>query len=177
MPNMEIEYENEKYYLINDKLTDSHFIELDKNTRNIVAKSYFDQLNIQDLDENDLLDNIKLAKELEQFFFTTSACEYGLRKFFFDLTFVRCCLPIYTSALRMLNMPQKAISFVESYLNNKKYISPSLLTSIAAAYCDIEDYTIAKKFADRAYAMQGGSRGVNELSLVYKRINKHLNFN
>ena len=44
-------------------------------------------------------------------------------------------------------------------------------TSVAAAYCDLGDYAAAKRFADRAYGIQGGSKGyTTELSLVYRRI-------
>ncbi|MBQ8426407.1 MAG: hypothetical protein IJX16_01450, partial [Clostridia bacterium] len=77
---------------------------------------------------------------------------------------------------RALNQPQKAIDF---WMENKHIfsscLSVPLLTSLAAAYCDIGNYALAKKCADKAYAIQGG--GLNyktELSLVYRRIKKEI---
>ena len=52
-------------------------------------------------------------------------------------------------------------------------LSPALLTSLSAAYCDVGNYEMARKCANKAYAIQGGSLNYsNELSLVYKRIKK-----
>ncbi len=48
-------------------------------------------------------------------------------------------------------------------------ISPALLTSVAAAFCDIDEYEKkAKKHCDRAFAMTNG-KGAGELSSVYQR--------
>ena len=50
-------------------------------------------------------------------------------------------------------------------------ITPALLTSAAAAYCDLGDYDRAKKCCDRAFAQLNGKRN-GELSAVYGRIKK-----
>ena len=88
--------------------------------------------------------------------------------------YYKVVFPIITSCYRALNQPQKAIDF---WMENKKIfstcLSVPLLTSLAAAYCDVGDYVLAKKCADRAYAIQGGSLNYqSELSLVYGRIKK-----
>ena len=63
-------------------------------------------------------------------------------------------------------------------MNNKSIFqqfasSVPLLTSLAAAYCDVGDYKRAKYCADRGYFTQGGGQGhKNELALVYYRIRK-----
>lgn len=80
-----------------------------------------------------------------------------------------------TSCYRRMGQSQKAIDF---WMNNKSIFqefteSVALLTSLAAAYCDVKDYKKAKYCADRAYAAQGGGQGYkNELALVYLRIKK-----
>ena len=82
-------------------------------------------------------------------------------------------LPRMTSCYRQNGMPQKAIDIL-SYASNtfgKDMVTPVLLTSVAGAYCDIGDYTRAKKCCDRAYAQLHGKRS-DELSLVYNRIKK-----
>ena len=73
-----------------------------------------------------------------------------------------------------IGVTQKAIDF---WMENKQIftscLSVPLLTSLAAAYCDVGNYELAKKCADRAYAIQGGSQNYqSELSLVYARIRK-----
>ena len=52
-------------------------------------------------------------------------------------------------------------------------LSVPLLTSLAAAYCDVGNYELAKKCANKAYAIQGGGKNYQtELSLVFQRIKK-----
>ena len=90
-----------------------------------------------------------------------------------DYTAITYLLPRITSCYRKTGQPQKAIDIL-TYANNtfgSKAITPVLLTSAAAAYCDIGDYARAKKCCDRAYASSGGKYSA-ELSLVYNRIKK-----
>ena len=57
----------------------------------------------------------------------------------------------------------------------KECVFCATLTSIAAAYCDLEEYEKARQFCDIAYAEQGGGTGIKtELSLVYQRIEKEI---
>lgn len=82
-------------------------------------------------------------------------------------------LPRITSCYRKCGEPQKAID-VLTYASStfgSRMVTPALLISAAAAYCDLEDYVRAKKCCDRAYGALGG-RYNEELSLVYKRIEK-----
>ncbi|MEG1492555.1 MAG: hypothetical protein RR394_09925, partial [Oscillospiraceae bacterium] len=80
-------------------------------------------------------------------------------------------LPRLTSCYRKRGMPQRVIDAMTDA--NKKYgaeiISAALLTSAAAAYCDLDDYEKAAKCCDRAFAKLDGKASV-ELSMVYKRI-------
>lgn len=82
-------------------------------------------------------------------------------------------LPRMTSCYRKNGMPQKAIDILEyaSKTFGKDMVTPVLLTSVAGAYCDLGDYTRAKKCCERAWAQSSGKRS-EELSLVYKRIQK-----
>ena len=82
-------------------------------------------------------------------------------------------LPRMTACYRKQGHPQKVIDLLE-YASKKfgrKMISSALLTSAAAAYCDLREYEKAKKCCNRAFAASGG-KGSGELSLVYKRIRK-----
>lgn len=84
-------------------------------------------------------------------------------------------LPRITSCYRKNGQPQKAID-VLAYANTvfgKQMVTATLLTSVAAAYCDLGDYARAKKCCDRAFAASNG-KASDELSLVYGRIKKEM---
>ena len=88
-----------------------------------------------------------------------------------DLAYI---LPRMTSCYRLQGQPKKAIDIL-SFAKSKygaKMITPVLLTSAAAAYCDLEDYENAKKCCNRAYAALGG-KSSGELASVYARIKKN----
>lgn len=80
-------------------------------------------------------------------------------------------LPRITSCYRKMGMPHKAIELFSTA--RKKFgneiITPVLLTSAAAAYCDMEEYDKALWCCNKAYAMTDGKPCV-ELALVYDRI-------
>ena len=84
-------------------------------------------------------------------------------------------LPRMTSCYRQTGQAQKAIDILTKATHQfgRGMVTPALLTSVAAAYCDLEDYARAKKCCDRAYA--SGGKGSAELSLVYDRIHKAMN--
>ena len=90
-----------------------------------------------------------------------------------EVSEIRGVLPRLTSLYRQVGKPQKAIDIAKEYtdLFNRKVWSQAFLTSIAAAYCDLEDYVTAKKFADIAYATYGGSSSP-ELMNVYERVKR-----
>ena len=82
-------------------------------------------------------------------------------------------LPRLTSCYRMQGSPQKAIDILSfaSRKHGKQMITAALLISAAAAYCDLEEYVLAKKACDRANAMSSG-KSDGELKAVYGRIKK-----
>ena len=81
-------------------------------------------------------------------------------------------LPRMTSCYRQTGQAEKAIAILTTATQKfgQAMVTPALLTSVAAAYCDLGDYARAKKCCDRAYA--SGGKGSEELSLVYDRIDK-----
>ena len=78
-----------------------------------------------------------------------------------------------TSCYRSLNTPQNAIALFEKY---KRYASAPLLTSVGAAYADLEDYVNAEACAKRAYAMtmDEGKPVDGELHALFGRLNKSI---
>lgn len=169
-----ITFNNEEYYFDKGIIFDSSFIELPKAISRKILANYYKSINYKELEEGELLEYLKQLKNSEFPDLCLEAIEYGLGKFSDSFEYYKVVFPIITSCYRALNQPQKAIDF---WMENKKIfstcLSVPLLTSLAAAYCDVGDYVLAKKCADRAYAIQGGSLNYqSELSLVYGRIKK-----
>jgi hypothetical protein len=59
-----------------------------------------------------------------------------------------------TSCYRQTGQAQKAIDILAEATKRfgQSMVTSALLTSVAAAYCDLGDYIRAKKCCDRAYA-------------------------
>ena len=84
---------------------------------------------------------------------------------------LRTLITMQTSCLRLINQPEKAIEFYnELYgIYGGSIGSSALYTSIAAAYCDIDDIDSAVKNVNRAHAISKGNSSL-ELISVYARI-------
>lgn len=144
------------YYLMNGKWVNSQFTTVSKEEmyklNSIRIKNiYFDNIETSEL--------IKIAQEMKD------SEDYIFSKKLFDTLFERCSdkevvrsiLSRYTSILRNLEQPEKAIEVAEKYISlyGKYVYTPVLFTSLAGAYCDIGDYVEARKKANVAKAMSG----------------------
>ena len=76
------------------------------------------------------------------------------------------------SCYRERGLPQKAIELYEwaRSQNDENLISIPTLISAASAYCDTEQFRLARKCADKAYALNHG-KADNILRAVYNRAN------
>ncbi len=167
-------FEDQQYYLKNGKLYDSGFIEVPKQIAQQIFGDYYKTVNYTNFDEKQLLEHAKNVKTSECYHLCLEIIHFGLQKFPDSEDFATTVFPMITSCYRAIGQPQKAIDF---WMENKPIfascLSTPLLTSLAAAYCDVGNYVLAKKCADKAYALQGGSKFYQtELSLVYGRIRK-----
>lgn len=170
------DYEDNVYYYVNNKFTDEHFICLEGEELINVSLFYYGQKDYKSLEKHELIDLIKSLKESELYAVVKEMCLYVLEEFKGDEYTIKTILPILTSSFRFLKQPRDAINVALNYIPH--YASVALYTSLAAAYCDVEEYENALKYANRAYAMQGGSvGGGNELSSVYERIKKEMEKN
>ena len=89
------------------------------------------------------------------------------------LSEARALLPRITSLYRIKNRPERAVEVGEHYIRiyESKIWSPSLFTSLAAAYCDLNELEKARKYANRARAISGNNSSI-ELMSVYSRLKK-----
>ena len=164
-----VEYDGETYIYNNGKWLTSNYATAPlsiagKLNAKLLSEENFEEKSVAELVEiidnsrND--DNILLAAKLLEI-----AMDKG------TLEEVRHLLPRLTSNYRKQGNSRKAIDTAKEYIDHhgKDIITAPLLTSVAAAYCDEEDYERARAFANRAYAMSGGN-GSPELMGVYGRI-------
>lgn len=170
-------FDEQTYYLINGVLYDSDFLTTPTSISQKVLSNYYKNVDYKAFNQDELLDHLKRLKSAEFYNDCLKAIHFGFEKFSSFPDFCTNVLPIMTSCYRAVGQSQNAIDFC---LKNKSLVascvSVPLLTSLAAAYCDIGDYDTAKKYANRAYAIQGGSKNFQtELSLVYERIKKETN--
>lgn len=167
-------YHGETYYYSKGKIYDDTFIEVPVSVSSGILDGFFNTIDHKVLEESEFVTLVKELKLAEKYNRCLKTINYGLKKFTESFSYYQVVFPIITSCYRALGQPQKAIDFWE---RNKRLFSSCLtvplLTSLAAAYCDVGDYEKATKCANRAYAMQGGAQsGSTELSGVYGRIKK-----
>ena len=166
-----IKYEGEIYSRRNGQWVDSLGTIVCENLQKNINRQFAEKLDSGNMSLEECIaegDNFK------------NSTSFGLALKFYEAAVVKAdrvtlsyILPRITSCYRKTGQAQKAIKVLthasERFGGNM--ITPALLTSAAAAYCDLRDYKRAKKCCDRAYAASNGN-STDEISLVYKRIRK-----
>ncbi|MBE5732786.1 MAG: hypothetical protein E7353_07135 [Clostridiales bacterium] len=180
----EICLDGEVYYYDSDKAVffDENFMIPSRPIIQKLAESYFLSIDTTTLSDENLISLIKQTKKTEAYKITIKLCEIAFRTRIDELSMLRIILPIYNSACRNAGYVKEGLETTLHYYRLFKVDSSVLFTTIGSSYCDLGDYDNALKFANKAYAMQGGGVGYNnELSLLYKRIKKlspsHSNLN
>ena len=167
-----IEVNGQRYFYDGNHFFDEYFLILQGAEQKEVVEAYFAQTDYTKFNAEALLLFIKKLKANDLIFRAKKAIDYALEKFKDDGRFLYRVLPLYTSCCREMGKPKEAIAAAQKYAGENGY-SAVLCTSLAAAYCDIQDYENAKRFVRMAYAKQGGAQGYqNEVSMVMLRIRK-----
>ena len=166
-----IEYEGKTYERRKDKWTDGDGMVVHEGLQKILNRA------LADTQDRDGMPVDECVKQGDAF---KSSSSYALALQYYEAAVGRCdyemmsvILPRMTSCYRKTGQPQKAIDILTyaSKAFGQGMLNPALLTSAAAASCDMKDYERAKKCCDRAYAMTKG-RASGELASVYGRIKK-----
>jgi len=164
-----LEWEGKRYTRRSGKWVGSDHTVVPEILQDKLNRAYYETIDLSKLTADEAI------REGDKF---KSSASYGLaiklyvysmeRASYKDAVYI---LPRLTSCYRAQGRAQDVIKMAS--MVKKRYggeiFSPVLLTSIAAAYCDLGEYGQARKCCDKAYAMAGGHAS-GELSLVYKRI-------
>lgn len=166
-----IEYNSETYRRVNAKWVDSHNIVAYEGLQKILNHMYLQTLDYSAYSMEELVDEGDRLKESSSYqsaigFYERAAMDCDEK----TLCYI---LPRITSCYRKCNMPRKVVdllTFVKSKYG-ERFITPVLLTSVAAAYCDLKEYENALRCCRWAYKTFGGEYSAN-LSNVWARIKK-----
>lgn len=172
----EIEYNGDYYLYLNGEFVEkgTYIIPPDKILKEL-CKNFYSKIDYTRYKNKELRNFIRELKNNNSHELCLKVCLFYFDKNIANIYEIKYILPIITSLYRSMSMPEEVIKLNEKVYDifGKKVFSVALLTSIAAAYCDMREYDKAKSFCDSAYYLQGGGIGSqNELSLVYARIEK-----
>lgn len=170
----EIEYDGKMYYKRNGKWYDENYCETPIALQNKLNSTYNESINYNNMNYLRIIEIADGFKKSNSFIMAIKTYEKAMEKTN-KVEHIKYILPRITSCYRKNNQASKAIELYTKVCKMYGYdiLNEVLLTSIAAAYCDLEQFDNAKKCADRAYAIAKGNYS-EELKLVYKRINKNI---
>ncbi len=166
----EVIYEGKKYKRVNGKWVDKNYMVV-THLQKVLDSLLFQQKSIEKMTTEELIAEADKYKDAGTVHLAIKYYEIALETH--TVKVHKYVLPKLTSCYRTQGQPEKAIELFEHARTQygQGLISAPLCTSIAAAYCDIHDYVSAKRFADTAFAIDGG-KASGELSSVYGRIRK-----
>lgn len=168
---IEIVHNGKTYTRNNSKWVDADFMVVHEALQRQLNQIYFQSIDFSSYSLYDLI------SEGDKF---KASYTYDAAIVFYEKAIEQCdeedlkyILPRITSCYRQEKRPKKAIE-VLSYAKAKygeDMITPALLTSVAAAYCDLQEYENAMRCCKWAYKRYGGDADLS-LSLVLARIKK-----
>ena len=173
-----IELDGEIYYYINNKFVDSTFCSVDKNTNEKLSALFYKNMDFSTFSKEKLLTFIKQTKDAQQFSVAKNACAVALEKFSADENFVKLVLPIYTSVLRNIGMPNLALEVAQKYTDLVPNCdSVALWISVSSACCDVGEFKDAIMYLKLAKQKKRGHvfEEESEFSMLENRIKKALN--
>ncbi len=162
---IKFEFEGDIYYLANNSIFDERFCMVSDADRAKVAAAYFAATPYSNLNEDGLLEYVRMSCKMGAFGRTMEAFTYGLSKFN-KHSFGKSAISTITSGYRNTGQPQKAIDFALVYVDDFSLRSVPLLTSLAAAYCDINDLENARKYCNKAYFLHRQTGYKTDLSFI-----------
>ena len=164
-------YQGIQYRRLDKHWVDERYLAVSEELQDILNKAYLETLNLDLLDSRELIQRGDQCKATGSVFLAIQLYEKAIQRG--TTADARGVLPRLTSCYRKQGFPKKAIDCAVELRHRfgPDILSPVTLTSLAAAYCDLGEWALARKCADRAYA--SGAKGAGELRAVYERIRLH----
>ena len=168
-----MEFEGRKYKRYNGNWIDSDYVIAPLIVQEALDKRYAKSLSLEQFSVKELVALADDFKNNESYLLAEKHYREALSRPNIEWNDRKYIYPRLTSCLRLLDRPQEAVDLY--WKIKKKYgntmMTDGLLTSVAAAYCDLKQYDEARKRANQAHAMVNG-KSSPELISVYARIKK-----
>lgn len=170
---IKIEFDGEDYYYDRGKFYDRFFCEIAQKDSREVAEHYFSGIDIAAMTFDGFVAFLNELDNGGYYFECMQVIERGFGVFEREREYARVTLPKLFKMYRLQNRAAEAVELWQNVWRKKLYEveSAPLYTVLGAAYCDLEDFDNAQRFADRAYALMEGKKN-EHLSNLYMRINK-----
>ena len=167
---VEFEFEGRIYVLDNrNQWTLNHEI-VHQGLQRILNRAYEQTHPLNDAYIEGIMQRADEMLNTEDYMSATPLYERALTNENATIGYINYILPRLSSCYRKLNMPNRSIVLLENYRNDFRFLSPALLTSVGAAYMDLNNPEKAREMANWAYALSHG-RASMELHNLYSRIN------
>lgn len=165
-----IEYNGEVYMRTQSKWVDSRHLVVHESLQKTLNEMYLKTLDYSSYTVEELVKEGDKFKDSSSYQDAIAFYEKALADC--DEVTYKYILPRITSCYRKCNMSRKVISLFSETKSQfgTDFITPVLLTSVAAAYCDLREYENALKCCKWAYKNFGGFDP--NLSNVWARIKK-----
>ena len=165
-----IEYQGEVYTRRGSKWVDTRNFVAYEGLQKILNAIYIKNLDSTSYSVEELVKEGDRLKESSSYLTAIDFYEKALADC--DEVTHQYILPRVTSCYRKVNMPRKVIELFSDTKSKygSDFITPVLLTSVAAAYCDLQEYENALKCCKWAYKTFGEFSP--NLSNVWARIKK-----
>ena len=147
---------------------------IDPGVQQELYRSYYLSLRVDDMSERELEEHIDFFMNTGRFDYAEKLCRKLIPRA--DSERLEFIYPRLTSCLRKLGRPGDAVKIYldiqKKYGAFSKILSHALLTSVGAAYCDINNWRRGEECAKQAWKKAGKTKTL-ELKELYIRIDKH----
>ena len=168
---VKFEYKGKTYLRYNDEWVNEHYEIAPLAVKADLDKMYADSLVLDSYTTQELVRLADTFKGNESYYLAAKHYKEALMRG--TIEECRFIYPRLTACLRKMNRAQEAVEMLTLF--KQKYglhmVPPVLLTSVAAAFCDLKQYDDARKCYRMAVAKMNGNVSP-ELMNVKKRIEK-----
>lgn len=164
-----IVYEGKTYLRYSDKWSDSSHVIVPETLQRKLNRMFSETIDFSSMRYEQILAEADRYRDSSSYTLAIKYYEYAITKG--GEHNARIIFPRITSCYRRSGQSKKAVELYEVLCRRygASMISPVLLTSVAAAFCDLGKYEDARQCCDRAFAMTNGNPDP-ELRLVYQRL-------
>lgn len=164
-----IVYEGKTYFRYSEKWSDSSHVIVPETLQRKLNRIFSETIDFSSMRYEQILAEADRYRDSSSYTLAIKYYEYAIAKG--GESNARIIFPRITSCYRRSGQSKKAVELYETLCRRygSSMVSPVLLTSVAAAFCDLGRYEDARHCCDRAFAMTNGNPDP-ELRLVYQRL-------